>query len=138
MYLNNAQPTTWSHLQCIAAHYVEEGGLGLFQEGSRQFRAVFSQVPGTSLEGGPESGMNFPRVLRGGGTTREASAAHRGVRGRELLERAREEEGPGGPEDGIEARATDRKHVQGELDHAATGRQERQERPISSAVRSVE
>ena len=54
------------------------------------------------------------------------------------VERAREEEGPGGPEDGIEAGATDGKHVQGELDDAATGRQERQERPPARAVRSVE
>ena len=54
------------------------------------------------------------------------------------MQRAREEEGPGGPQDGIEAGATDRKHVQGELDDAATGRKEGENCPPARAVRSVE
>ena len=64
-YLNSAQSTACWHLQCIAAHSVEEGGLGLFQEGSREFCAVFSQMPGTILEDRPESVMDFLRFLRG-------------------------------------------------------------------------
>ena len=64
-YVNSAQSTTWWHLQTISTHSVDEGGLGLFQEGSREFRAVFSQMPGTIIEDRPESTMNFPWFLRG-------------------------------------------------------------------------
>ena len=70
-YLNSAQSTTWWHLQCIAVHPPEDGGLGLFREGSREFREIFSAMPGTIVEERPESVMNFLRFLRG----REAALA---------------------------------------------------------------
>ena len=64
-YLNSAISSTWWQMQCIATHSVEDGGLGLFQEGSREFRAVFSQMPGTIIQDRPEGVMNFFTFLRG-------------------------------------------------------------------------
>ena len=64
-YLNSAKSTTWWQMQCIAVHPLADGGLGLFREGSREFRAVFSQMLGTIVEDRPESVMNFLRFLRG-------------------------------------------------------------------------
>ena len=74
-YLNSAKSTTWWHLQCIAVHPPEDGGLGLFREGSREFREIFSAMLGTIVEERLESVMNFLRFLRGGEAALAALAA---------------------------------------------------------------
>ena len=56
---------TWSRLQALATTPVLEGGLGLFQEMSREHKAIFGRAPGGIVEGRPESVLHFLTFLRG-------------------------------------------------------------------------
>ena len=63
-YLNSAQSTTWFQLKALAVLPREDGGLGLLTEGSKEYLAIFDEMPGTIVEDRPESVMNFLRFLR--------------------------------------------------------------------------
>ena len=60
-----AQGLTWFSMKALAVKPVVQGGLGLMQEGSREYKKVFSNMPASIIEGRPESAMNFLTFLRG-------------------------------------------------------------------------
>ena len=74
---------TWFNLKCLATHSREDGGLGLFSEGSAEYQRVFGTMPGTTLEDRPESVMRFLVFLRGRERTLAALAA-KDVQARDL------------------------------------------------------
>ena len=56
---------TWTRLQGIATTPILEGGLALFGELSREHANFFGTLPGSIVQGRPESDKNFYVFLRG-------------------------------------------------------------------------
>ena len=56
---------TWTRLREIATRGPDDGGLGLFGDGSRGCQEIFKQSPSTIIASRPETDLNFLNLLRG-------------------------------------------------------------------------
>ena len=56
---------TWSRLRALAVQPEDEGGLGLFQDGSRQCQAIFMTAPSGIVTTRPETDLKFLKFLSG-------------------------------------------------------------------------
>ena len=56
---------TWGRLRAIATQAPEEGGLGLFTDGSRKCKEIFSASPSAIIKNRPETDHTFLEFLKG-------------------------------------------------------------------------
>ena len=56
---------TWGRLRAIATQNPEDGGLGLFKDGSRKCKDIFSTSPSAIIKNRPETDLNFLEFLQG-------------------------------------------------------------------------
>ena len=56
---------SWDRLRAIATQAPEEGGLGLFTDGSRKCKEIFSTSPSAIIKNKPETDHTFLEFLKG-------------------------------------------------------------------------